>query len=130
MKLGVTIVAAALAALLTQQARADDVAHGEAVFKKNCSICHRIGEGAKNFAGPELNGLDGRHSGSVVGFSYTDANKNSGIVWNEESFKKYIRDPRGVIPKTKMVFPGLQKDDEVNDLWAYLKQFDANGKTK
>jgi cytochrome c len=110
-------------------ARAQDAAAGEQVFKK-CFPCHSIGEGAKNKVGPELNGLDGRHSGTAPGYSYTDANKNSGIVWNEATFKEYITNPKAKIPGTKMIFPGLPKEADRNDLWAYLRQFDADGKKK
>jgi cytochrome c len=83
-----------------------------------------------NKVGPELNGLDGRHSGNAPNFSYTDANKNSGIVWNEGNFKEYIKDPKAKIPGTKMMFAGVKNEQEVNDLWAYLKQFDAEGNVK
>lgn len=110
-------------------AAAGDAAAGEKVFNK-CKICHRIGEGAKNMVGPELNGLDGRKSGSVEGFSYSDANKNSGIVWNEAVFSEYITDPKKKIPGTKMVFAGLPNEKERNDLWAYISQFKADGSKK
>ena len=63
-------------------------------------------------------------------YQYSDANKNSGIVWNEATFKEYIKDPKAKIPGTKMVFAGIKNDQEINDLWAYLKQFDANGNIK
>jgi cytochrome c len=99
------------------------------VFKQ-CAICHKIGAGATNGIGPELNGLDGRHSGSVPSYSYSDANKNSGIVWNEETFAVYIKDPKGKIPGTKMVFAGIKSEQAAKDLWAYLKQFDAQGNMK
>ena len=87
------IVAAALIAASAYSASAQDVAKGEISFHK-CLPCHSIGDDAHNKIGPELNGLDGRHSGSVPDFSYSDANKNSGIVWNEAQFKEYIKDPR------------------------------------
>jgi cytochrome c len=74
--------------------------------------------------------LDGRHSGSVAGFDYSDANKNSGIVWDEAAFKKYIQNPQGVIPGTKMIFAGVKNEQQVNDLWAYLSQFTADGSKK
>jgi cytochrome c len=128
MKTTLTIAALAVAAM-AQAAHSQDVAAGEQSFKK-CQICHRIGDGAKNFVGPELNGLDGRHSGSAAGYSYSDANKNSGIVWNETTFKEYIKDPRATIPGTKMIFPGIKNDKEVDNLWAYLKQFGPDGKKK
>lgn len=108
---------------------ADDLAAGEQSFKK-CAPCHSVGEGAKNKVGPVLNGLDGRHSGSVPGFNYTDANKNSGITWNEKTFKEYIKDPKAKIPGTKMVFAGIKNEKEIDALWDYLKQFDADGKKK
>jgi cytochrome c len=114
---------------MTQAASGQDLAAGENSFKK-CLPCHAVGEGAKNKVGPLLNGLDGRKSGTIEGFSYTDANKNSGIVWNEESFKEYIKDPRAKIPGTKMVFPGIKNEKEAGDLWAYLKQFGPDGKKK
>ena len=72
----------------------------------------RIGEGAKNKVGPELNGLDGRQSGTAAGYSYSDANKNSGITWNEATFKEYIKDPRAKIPGTKMIFPGIKNEKQ------------------
>jgi cytochrome c len=124
------VALAALAAAMTlNSAQAQDPAAGERSFAK-CKICHRIGEGAKSLVGPELNGLDGRKAGSVPDFNYSDANKNSGIVWNEATFKDYIKDPRAKIPKTKMVFPGIKDEKEQNDLWAYLKQFGPDGKKK
>jgi cytochrome c len=116
-------------AAMAQTAQAQDVAAGEQSFKK-CFPCHSVGEGAKNKVGPELNGLDGRNSGSAAGFSYSDANKNSGIVWSEATFKDYIKDPRAKIPGTKMIFPGIKNEKEAGDLWAYLKQFGPDGKKK
>jgi cytochrome c len=89
-----------------------------------------VGESARNKVGPVLNGLDGRKAGTVASYSYSDANKSSGIVWNKETFLDYIRDPRAKIPGTKMVFPGIKKDQEAADLWAYLTQFNAEGKKK
>jgi cytochrome c len=121
------IVATASAAMT--QAMAQDVAKGENSFHK-CLPCHSIGDGAENKIGPELNGIDGRHSGSVDGFDYSDANKNSGIVWNEAKFKEYIQDPRGVVPGTKMIFAGIKNPQEINDLWAYVSQFKADGSIK
>ena len=106
-----------------------DLAAGEDSFKK-CKPCHRIGEGATNFVGPELNGLDGRKAGTVTGYNYSDANKNSGITWNEDTFKEYITSPKAKIPQTKMTFAGISSASERANLWAYLKQFDDKGKKK
>lgn len=116
-------LAAASAAL------AQDVAAGKSSFNK-CLACHAIGEGAKNKVGPELNGLDGRKSGTAEGYSYSDANKNSGITWNEAQFKEYIKDPKAKIPGTKMAFAGIKSENEINNLWAFISQYDKDGKTK
>ena len=110
-------------------ASAQDLAAGESSFKK-CLPCHSVGPDAKNKVGPVLNGLDGRHSGSIEGYNYTEANKNSGITWNEQIFKEYITNPRAKIPGTKMVFAGITNEKERENLWAYLKQFDAAGNKK
>jgi cytochrome c len=108
---------------------AQDAAAGEQSFKK-CMACHSIGAGAKNKIGTELNGLDGRKSGTVEGFNYSVANKAAGITWSEATFKEYIKDPRAKIPGTKMVFAGIKNEQEADNLWAYLKQFGPNGEKK
>jgi cytochrome c len=110
-------------------ALAQDVAAGKTSFNK-CMACHAIGEGAKNKVGPELNGLKGRKSGTTEGYSYSEANKNSGITWDEATFKDYIKDPKAKIPGTKMVFAGIKNEQEASDLWAFLAQYDKDGKTK
>lgn len=121
--------AVAMIAASAGVAPAQDVEKGATVFKK-CGICHKIGPGATNLVGPELNGLDGRKAGSVPGFSYSDGNKNSGIVWGEATFKEYIQDPRAKIPNTRKIFAGIKNEQEINDLWAYIKQFDPQGNIK
>jgi len=123
------VAAAVFIAASTGTGMTQDVEKGANVFRQ-CIACHSIGEGAKNKVGPVLNGLDGRHSGTVPDYNYSDANKNSGIVWNEATFKEYIKDPRGKIPGTKMIFPGVKNEPQVADLWAYLKQFDSGGNIK
>ena len=110
-------------------ASAQDLAAGENSFKK-CLPCHSVGADAKNKVGPLLNGLEGRKSGTIEGYNYTDANKNSGITWDEKTFVEYITDPRAKIPGTKMVFAGIKNEKEANDLWAYVASFDKDGKTK
>ena len=110
-------------------ALAQDLANGENSFKK-CLPCHAVGADAKNKVGPLLNGLEGRKSGTIEGYNYTEANKNSGITWDDKTFAEYITDPRAKIPGTKMVFAGIKNEKERGDLWAYLKQFDAKGEKK
>jgi cytochrome c len=123
------VVASAVLIASAGGALAQDLAAGENSFKK-CLPCHSVGADAKNKVGPVLNGLEGRKSGTIEGYNYTDANKNSGITWNEELFKEYITDPRAKIPGTKMVFAGIKSENEKVALWAYLKQFDAKGEKK
>jgi len=123
------LVAAIMTVASVGVAGAQDLAAGAASFKK-CAACHDVGPSAKNKVGPVLNGLDGRKSGSVAGYNYSEANKASGITWNEESFIDYIKDPKAKIPNTKMVFTGIKNETEAKALWAHLKQYDAEGKTK
>jgi cytochrome c len=108
-------------------ASAQDAAQGEKVFLK-CKACHQIGEGAKNAVGPVLNGIVGRKAGTYADYSYSDANKNSGLTWDEATLKEYLKNPRAKVPGTKMIFPGLPKDEDIDNVMAYLKQFGADGK--
>ncbi|MGL4445036.1 MAG: c-type cytochrome [Alsobacter sp.] len=119
--------AAVMGILSAGAAQAQDAAAGEKVFLK-CRACHQTGETAKNAVGPVLNGLIGRKSGTVEGYNYSDANKNSGLTWDEVTFKEYIKNPKAKIPGTKMIFVGLPNDKEIEDVLAYLKQFGPDGK--
>jgi len=114
----------------TGSSLAQDAAAGEQVFKRFCVACHDIGPDAKIKLGPPLNGIDGRKSGTYEGFNYSEANKNSGITWNAESFPDYIRAPMQRIPGTKMAFVGIKNDKDIGDLWAYLKEFGPDGHKK
>lgn len=129
MPLNRILLALSLVAVSAGSSLAQDLAAGETAFKK-CAVCHDIGETAKNKVGPPLNGIDDRHSCSIAGYNYSDANKKSGITWNEATFLEYIKDPRAKIPGTKMIFPGIKNETEAKALWAYLKQFGADGKKK
>jgi len=124
------VLAAVVAvAAMTQVVQAQDLAAGETSFKK-CLACHAVGEGAKNKVGPVLNGLEGRKAGTVEGYTYSEANKNSGLTWDEATFKDYIQDPRAKIKGTKMIFPGIKNETEIKNLWAYLVSFGPDGKKK
>ena len=114
---------------LPVMAAAQDLENGKEVWNK-CRACHQVGEGAKNLVGPVLNGLFGRKAGTVEGFNYSDANKNSGIAWDEPTFREYIKNPRAKIPNTKMVFVGLSDERDIEDLLAFLKQYAPGGQTK
>ncbi|MCA0405867.1 MAG: cytochrome c family protein [Proteobacteria bacterium] len=106
---------------------AQDAAAGKTIFNQ-CRACHQVGEGAKNGVGPHLNGLFGRSSGSVEGYKYSEANLKFAKAWDEAVFATYIKDPKGVVPGTKMAYAGLKDDKAIADLTAYLKSFGADGK--
>ncbi|ODT19700.1 MAG: cytochrome C [Kaistia sp. SCN 65-12] len=126
-----SLCSAAVALLITTSlpAHGQDAAAGKRVFNK-CIACHAVGPTATNKVGPELNGLFGRPAGSVPGFAYSLANKQSGITWDEETFAHYIANPQTVVKGTKMAFAGLKNPQEVKDVIAYLSTFAADGSTK
>jgi cytochrome c len=106
---------------------AGDPAAGEAVFKQKCAVCHKIGAGAKNFVGPELNGIIGRKAGAAAGFSYSDGVKNAGFEWDAAKLHTWLTDPKAMIAGTKMIFPGLPKESDRDNVIAYISQFKADG---
>ncbi len=116
-----------LAFVAPAAAHAQDAAAGEKVYAQ-CRVCHQIGPTAKNAVGPVHNGLIGRKAGTYPGYAYSNANKNSGLTWDEETFREYIRDPKAKVPGTKMAFAGIKDEQKITDLIAFLKQYDADGK--
>ena len=123
------VVAAFVMVALPAVASAQDADAGKKIFKK-CAPCHAVGPGAKNKVGPPLNGVIGRPAGSAEGYKYSKAMKNSGITWDEEIFIEYITSPKKRIPGNKMIFPGIKDEEDREDLFAYIEQFDAEGNTK
>jgi cytochrome c len=124
------LLAAALVIASTGSGLTQDVEAGQGVFKRMCFPCHDAGPGAKVKLGPPLNGLDGRPAGTMQGFNYSEANKNSGITWNDATFAEYIKNPMQRMPGTRMAFAGIRDDKDIGNLWAYLKQFSDSGDKK
>jgi cytochrome c len=117
------IVAGALALSSTAALAQGDAAQGEKVFNK-CKACHAVDE-PQNKIGPHLVGIFGRPAGSVEDFRYSDAMKESGVTWNDETIAAYLADPRGYIKGNRMALAGL-KEEEIADLIAYLKEESAS----
>lgn len=116
----IPLAAVALVAGVTSAAAGGNSALGEKVFTK-CKACHEA-SAAKNKVGPTLKGLFGRKSGSVEGYAYSDAMKNAGITWGEDTLKPYLADPKAVVPGTKMSFAGLKKEEDIENIIAYLEE--------
>ena len=125
------LAAAAAGTLLAIAAPADaaDVEAGKAVFNR-CKICHHLEAGAASPVGPNLHGLFGRKAGTLPGYNYSEAMKNAGVVWDDDTLAKYLRDPKGFIPGNKMAFPGLKDETELANLLAYLKEATLKEATK
>ena len=99
-----------------------DAKQGAKLFKAKCSTCHTINEGGPNKQGPNLYNVIGRKSGTVNGFKYTEANKKSGIIWDNQSMFDYLTNPKKFIKGTNMAFPGFKKDKDKIDIISYLNE--------
>ena len=117
----ILITLAGLMAATSVNAESGDAAKGEKVFQQ-CKTCHTLEKGGKNGVGPNLFNVLGRKAGGVDGFNYSDAMKTSGIVWNEAILAEYVGNPKQRIPNNKMAFVGIKKQDQLDDLIAYLKK--------
>jgi cytochrome c len=122
--LGVLAAASAIGAASAQST--GDADAGKMVFGK-CSACHAVGPHAENKAGPVLNGIIGQKAGEVPDYAFSDAMKNSGIVWDDTTLATFLKSPRKAVPGTKMTFAGLPKPQDIANVIAYLKTFDIKG---
>lgn len=104
-------------------AAAGDAEAGGKLFTKTCGGCHSIGEGARGGFGPELNGIIGRPAGTTQDYQYSDAMKNSGVVWTREKLAAYIEDPKSVVSGTRMIFWGISDQEKIENILAYLETF-------
>src|SRR5215471_3220529 len=93
---------------------------GDRLFRNTCGICHSLQPG-QNRLGPSLAGIIGREAGSVVGFDYSEANKNSNVVWDEAQLDQYLSNPQQFMPGTKMIYPGMKDAEQRKALIAYLR---------
>ena len=118
LSLPITALAVGFAIVSDNYAEAGNAAQGEHAFAK-CALCHA--KDKRNGIGPGLLGVVGRHAGSVPGFSYSQAMKNSNIVWDKESLEAFITAPQKALPGNTMPFPGIPDQEERNDLIAYLE---------
>ena len=109
------------AALAPAAAIAADVAAGQAIFAR-CKICHTVEAGGRNGVGPSLHGIFRRKAGSLDGFAYSEAMKDSGIVWNDDTLRQYLSNPKDFIPGNKMALPGIKDETELSNLLAYLHE--------
>jgi cytochrome c len=113
------VVGAILLLVACRGAWADDP--GAAELQK-CKICHSFEKGGANRVGPNLYGVFERKAGSVAGFAYSDAMKNSGVVWDDDTLAKFLRDPKESMPGNRMSFPGITDDATLHALLQRLKQ--------
>lgn len=109
--------------LVTTAHAAGDPEAGAKIFPRLCGGCHQVGESARSGFGPELNGIIGRPAGTSANYVYSDAMKNSGVTWDHETLKAYLKDPKGVVPGTRMIFWGLSDEEKLENLLAYLQTF-------
>jgi cytochrome c len=116
-KVGAFTAMVLLAVFVASAGRAQDAEHGKSVFKA-CAVCHATDHA--NRVGPGLEGIVGREAGTAAGFRYSNAMKNSGILWDDNWLDAYLESPQKVVPGNKMPYAGLKNATDRADLIAYL----------
>jgi cytochrome c len=109
----------------TASAQSPNAENGADVFKK-CRACHLVGDTAKHAVGPALNNLLGRKAGSSEGYTFSDNMRElgqGGLVWSETELGRYLENPKAVVPRGKMAFPGIPDAQDRADVIAYLRTF-------
>jgi cytochrome c len=99
-----------------------NVARGERLFNQQCKACHTVEAGGASATGPNLHGLFGRKAGTGGGYQSSDAMVKSGIVWDDKTLVEYLKDPKGRVPGTKMVYIGLKQEPQQEDMVTFLKR--------
>lgn len=116
----------ALAAVAAGAEEIGDAERGEALFKKQCSACHQIGEGAKNRVGPRLNGLFGRRAGALEDFTYSKSMARmgaDGLTWTLETLDAYVHNPKALVSGTRMNYRGMADPEARLALLAYIREW-------
>ena len=118
--------ALAMSALLASPASSatGDPTHGAQVYQR-CQLCHSI---EHDLVGPRHLGLFGRKAGSIAGYPYSAAMKNSGIIWSEETLNRFLSGPQAYVPGTRMTFTGLPNEQDRADVIAYLNSLSDSPK--
>jgi cytochrome c len=122
-----TVIAAVVSVVLSLPAanavaQAGDAERGERLFNQQCKICHTLNKDGANLVGPNLFGMFGRKAGATKGFASSEAMTKSGIVWDDKALGDYLKDPKGRVAGTKMVYAGLKRQEQLDDLIAYLRK--------
>ena len=103
-------------------AQSGNEARGERLFNQQCKACHTVEKGARNTVGPNLFDLFGSKAGATEGYEFSDAMKNSGIVWDDRTLTEYLKDPKAKVPGTKMTYIGLRQEQQQEDMVAFLRK--------
>lgn len=122
---GVWLAMALMTSIVAAPAAAQDAGAGQKVYASQCRVCHTVDKGGRNGVGPNLHGVIDRAAAAAEGFRYSAPMREqaaSGLTWNEDKLRAYLREPKVVVPGGSMVYAGLRNDQQLNDLMAFLNQ--------